>query len=465
MPSREPGYTGLVRALRSRIFLSGQAVSLLGDGLAVLAIPLLVLRLTHSPLLAALASAPRTIGYLLVGLPSGPLVDRADPWLLLVAMDLVRAAVFVALFLLGLAHVRSVAVILALAMAAAGAGVFFESALTVAIRDVFAGPDLIRANSFLEMAGQTSVVIGPAVVAVLAAGLGVDVALLIDAATFAVSLATLFAIRRDRARPVRTPAPAAALWTEFRAGLAYIARTRIILTLTAVQIVVNLCLAVEKLIIFFAGNTLGLSPTLVSLAVIGGGAGGVGGALTARRIATRMGALPVIASCLAVIGLALASMSAAAGVWWLAASNLVLVWATVVANIVSRTLRQRIVPRRLLGRVTSTVRTIGLASTPVGAVGAGALTAALGGDPRPVFLGAGLLIVVAVTVGWAAVLRRLAQTGSPVGGVDVRAGPDGHVEHDGLGEGRMHAVDLLDRGALGPEVVAGGGDDDRGEGE
>ena len=414
MPPREHGYTGLVRAVRSRIFLFGQAVSLLGDGLAVLAIPLLVLRLTHSPLLAALASAPRTIGYLLVGLPSGPIVDRADPWPLLVAMDVVRAAIFVALFLLGLAHVRSVAVILVLATVAAGAGVFFESALTVAVRDVFTGPDLIRANSFLEMAGQTSVVIGPAVVGLLAAGLGVDVALLADAATFAVSLATLFAVRRDRAVPARHPR--VALWTEFRAGLTYIARTRLILTLVIVQAVINLCLAVEKLIIFFAGTTLGLAASLVSLAVIGGGAGGVAGALTARWIVARMGALPLVATCLALIGVALAAMGAAVGVWWLAASNLVLVWATVVANIVLRTLRQQIVPRRLLGRVTSTVRTICLALTPVGAVVAGALTAALGGDPRPVFLGAGLLIVVTAVVAWVVALRPMAR-GLPTGRV------------------------------------------------
>jgi hypothetical protein len=49
---------------RSGVFLAGQAVSLLGDGLAILAIPLLVLQLTRSPVAAGLASAPRTIGYL-----------------------------------------------------------------------------------------------------------------------------------------------------------------------------------------------------------------------------------------------------------------------------------------------------------------------------------------------------------------------------------------------------------------
>src|SRR5262249_35959806 len=55
----------------SRVFLSGQAVSLLGDGLAVLAIPLLVLDLTRSPLISGLSAASMTLGYLAVGLPAG----------------------------------------------------------------------------------------------------------------------------------------------------------------------------------------------------------------------------------------------------------------------------------------------------------------------------------------------------------------------------------------------------------
>src|SRR5207253_604438 len=50
----------------SRVFLSGQAVSLLGDGLTVLAIPLLVLGLTRSPLISALSAASTTLGYLAV---------------------------------------------------------------------------------------------------------------------------------------------------------------------------------------------------------------------------------------------------------------------------------------------------------------------------------------------------------------------------------------------------------------
>jgi predicted MFS family arabinose efflux permease len=396
--------------MRSRIFLSGQAVSLFGDGLAILAVPLLVLKLTRSPLAAALASAPRTIGYLLVGLPSGPIVDRVDPWRLLIAMDVVRAVVFASLYLLTLAHVRSVAMILALAVLAGGAGVFFESALTVAVRDVYDGPDLLRANAFLETAGQTSVVLGPAVVGALAVAAGVDTALLVNAATFVVSLVTLYG-RAGRVRRSRSAhAPRHGLWREFRTGLGYVLRTRVILTLTIMQTMVNLCLATEKMIIYLARDTLGLAAPLVSLAVTGGGLGGVAGALTARRILTRVGALRLIAGSVALIGLGLAAVSTATDVWSLAAANLVVVWATVVASIIGRTLRQRIVPRPLLGRVTSTVRTVFLAVTPIGAATAGVLTTALGGDPRPVFLGAGLLILITTVIAWTTALRGLHPT-------------------------------------------------------
>src|SRR5215472_18460316 len=80
-----------------RVFLSGQAVSLLGDGLAVLAVPLLVLDLTRNPLVSALSAASVTVGYLMVGLPAGVLVDRLDAWRVLLLTDALRAAAFAAL--------------------------------------------------------------------------------------------------------------------------------------------------------------------------------------------------------------------------------------------------------------------------------------------------------------------------------------------------------------------------------
>jgi MFS family permease len=129
------------------LFLSGQAVSVPGDGLAVLAIPLMVLDLTRNPLLSGLSAASVTVGYLLVGLPAGVLVDRLDPWRVLMAMDAARALLFAALYALSAAGVLSVWPIFVLALPAGACAVFFESALVVVVKDLFAVSGLTGANS------------------------------------------------------------------------------------------------------------------------------------------------------------------------------------------------------------------------------------------------------------------------------------------------------------------------------
>src|SRR6516225_12221005 len=116
----QPGQAGQLGGGRwpRGVFLSGQAVSLLGDGLAVLAVPLLVLDLTRNPLVSALSAASVTIGYLMVGLPAGVLVDRLDAWRVLLVTDALRAAAFAALFGFATAGLLMVWLVLAIAIGA-----------------------------------------------------------------------------------------------------------------------------------------------------------------------------------------------------------------------------------------------------------------------------------------------------------------------------------------------------------
>ncbi|MFQ6395451.1 MFS transporter [Nocardia sp. KC 131] len=348
----------LIRVGNSRLFLAGQAISLLGDGLAVLAIPLLVLQLTHNAPAAALASVPRAVGYLVVGLPAGPLIDRVDPWQVLIAADVVRVAIFAALFGLSLNATDWVGVILALAFLAGIAGVFFETALAVAVRDLYRDRELVRANSFLETASQTSILLGPMAVGLLAVAAGLSAALLVNAATFVVSLVTLRGTYR-RATRVSDPcgsAPWRQFGAEFRDGLHYLATSSILASLAVLSVVANLCLGAATLLVFFASDYLNAAP------------------------------VPLCVVATSITGIALARAGLAANVWWLAVGNVVLVWSDVLASIVVRTLRQQIVPRKLLGRVTSAVRWVVLAATPLGAVLAGLLTQLADNDPRPAFL-------------------------------------------------------------------------------
>jgi Major Facilitator Superfamily len=396
------------------VFLSGQAVSLLGDGLAVLAIPLLVLDLSRSPLISALSAASVTVGYLVVGLPAGVLVDRVNPWRVLVLTDALRAVLFAALFGLATAGLLAAWLVLVIAFAAGACSVFFQTALVVVVKELFPAAGLIRANSVLELANQLSLVAGPAVVGVLAAVGSIRLALLADALTFAVSLLSLLAVGRWRPGPRAGGARRSlrGIGTELRAGLRYLLSVRILVILTVVQMVVNLCLSVEKLIIFYARDTLALTPGLVAVVVAAGGAGGIAGALSASRLAGWAGEIRLVVAAIAAAGAAIALMSVAGSAPLLVAANFGYSWALVVASLVNRTQRQRIVPQPMLGRVTSSVRVLFLAVDPLGVVIAGTATLALGGDPRPVFLAAGIAVVVTAAAGWLAGLRRAGRGGS-----------------------------------------------------
>jgi len=386
---------------RHGVFLGGQMVSLLGDGLAVLAVPLLVLQVTRNPVIAALAAAPRTIGYLCVGLFAGPLVDRADPWRLMIAMDILRAGAFVAMFAVAGGGGLAVAAVLGLAFLAGGAGVFFESALMVAVKDVFAGGALVRVNAALEVAAQVARVAGPGVVGVLSLTVGVRPAVLVNAATFVVSLATLLTVRRPYRR---TPRPDRNLRRELAEGLRFIRTTRVLLAMTLLQVVVNFALGAEKLVVFFLKDTLGLAAAAVSAVVVAGGVGGILGALAAPRLAAWLGDVRAIVGRIVVIGIAFTCLgwTGAAGA---AAAYAVMLAAQTAASVVNRSMRLRIVPPALTGRVFSTTRVAFGGVDPAGAAVAGALTGALGGDPRPVFVGGGVIVVLAAVLARRTALR------------------------------------------------------------
>ncbi|WP_026415567.1 MFS transporter [Actinomadura oligospora] len=424
-----------MNAAARRVFLGGQAVSLLGDGLAVLAVPLLVLRLTRDPLLAGLAAAPRGIGYLLVGVPAGALADRWDAWTVLVAADVARAGVFVALPVMTWADVAPLPVVLGLAVVAGIATVFFDAALGASLKDLFANDGLLRANAVMETSAQLAAVVGPAAVAFLAATAGLGTALLANAATFTLSCASLLTVSRTRperarARPghvrawtkcvrvrservqvpserVRARKERRGMFRDFVEGVRFLRGCRPLLAVTVVQVGVNLCLAVDTLIVYLGRVTLGLPTHAVAALVAAEGVGGVAGAMVAGAVARRLGAMGAVTAGVVGVGTSLAVMGTVSDAWALIAANAVQGAAVTLASVVNRSARQAWIPRPLMGRVTTTIRSMVIAVTPIGAALAGVASRASGDDPRPVFVAAGTLAAGTILIGWATVLRRL----------------------------------------------------------
>jgi MFS family permease len=148
-----------------------------------------------------------------------------------------------------------------------------------------------------------------------------------------------------------------------------------------------------------------LPPGRVGLIVAAGGVGGLIGAAGAKPLAARTGPLPAVALAAATSGLALLLIGTARSMVVLLIGNLIYTWAIVAASVTLRSLRQVLVPRELLGRVTASWRLGGQSVTMFGALGAGLAAGLLGGDPRPVFLTAGALTLACTAAAWLAGLR------------------------------------------------------------
>ena len=355
-----------------------------------------------------LASLPGSVGYLAAGIPAGVVVDRLDPWLVLGAGDVLRAVIFLALFLLTGARAVPVWLILALAFAAGAVTVFADTAMAIAVRDVFAGPGLVPANSWLESASQAGQIAGPSAAGLLAAAGLLHVSMLIDAATFVVSLASLAAVRRAYRTPGRRAWPASwrTLGRELAEGVRYLAATRLLAALLVFLLVLNLCLGADKLVIFLARATLHLPPALVGLVVTAGGVGGLLGAIGTGALCRRLGPLPVVAVGAAASGVALILIGSATALPVLLAGNLLYTWAIIAASVTLRALRQALVPRPLLGRVTAAWRLAGQAVTLAGAVLAGRRPRCWPGTRGRCSRRPGVLTILCAGVAWLAALRK-----------------------------------------------------------
>src|SRR5512144_247719 len=188
----------LLRPLRQRDFAllwTGLSVSLIGDGIYVVAIAWQVYALSNDPGALSLVGfawmAPQ-VALLLLG---GVLADRHPRRRLLLVADAVRCAALVALAALALTDALELWHVVAL-VAAYGCGeALFGPAFNSLVPDLVPAEDLVRANALDQLMRPLAFrLIGPAVGGVLVGVAGAGLAFAIDATTFLVSGVALLAL-------------------------------------------------------------------------------------------------------------------------------------------------------------------------------------------------------------------------------------------------------------------------------
>lgn len=391
---REPDYR--------RLFL-GRTTSLIGDGIAPVAIAFAVLDLTGSATDLGLVLAAHSLPMIALLLVGGVVGDRVSPRLSMLGADLARAAstgLLAVLLITDAAEIWHLAVLYAISGAATA---FFNPASGAIVPQIVPGARLQEANALLNLSRHGGKVVGPALAGILLAVGSPGTALAVDAATFVVSAVCLVGLRAPGMRP---EGAANAFFSELRHGWReFSSRSWLVAAVVAG--------AVGNAIFFPAFQVLG--PTVAEESLDGSsswalimalwGAGGLlGGGLALafrprRPLMVGEGILVLFA--LPVLLLAIPAQTAV-----IAAGALVSGLTVGLAEVLYETVAAQHIPQESLSRVTAYDWFGSLALEPLGLALIGPLAAGIG-ISTTLWITAGVIFVSQAAVLLVPSVRRL----------------------------------------------------------
>ena len=377
---------------------TASTISNLGDGVFIVALPLLATRLTRSELSIAFIGVAAALPWLLLSLPIGAFVDRIDHRLLMVRADVFRAATIGALTVaVATDHARMW--MLWVAAACLGvAEVFFDNASQAILPSVAPIELLEKANGQL-FAAQTAA--NNFVGTLMGSLLFVTAVWLpfgVDAASFTIAAILVLSLRTTT-RPRPRPAPIKThLRVEIAEGLRWLWRHRVLRGLAVAAGLSLLGMEITAAIfVLFAQDLLHLSDRWYGALIAIGAVGAVAGGLTADRLTKRFGTLAIIYGTVVVWTLCMFAEGFWPRLWVSAAATTMMAFGTAVWNTVTVSLRQRIVPASLFGRVNSVYRWLVWGSISIGAA-LGGIVAHQFGLRAPFFVGAAMGGIALITL-------------------------------------------------------------------
>lgn len=382
---------GVLRPLRfpdfRRLWI-GTTVSLIGDGIYIVAMALQVLELDNRAGTLALVGIAWSVPQVLLLLASGALSDRLDRRFLMIAGDLIRLAAVATIGTLSIAGVLTVPVLIGLVVVYGAGQALFGPSFSAIVPSIVPEEALVEANALGQIVRPASLMlVGPLIGGVITGTLGTGAAFLVDGGTF---LWSAFMIWRMRARRAPDPAdrdPGASLWRDVKEGLGYVAAHRWLLVgmFGATLSLLAVWGPWETLVPFIVKNDLVTDHSRDGIALgLVYGAGGVGAVVAGLYLGQRA-VLPRRPLTLLYIAWAIGMFMTAffglvSSVWQAMVVGFVAEASIAVLVVIWLTLMQRLVPNELLGRVSSLDWMITIAGLPISFALVGPLAETFGAD-------------------------------------------------------------------------------------
>jgi Na+/melibiose symporter-like transporter len=363
---------------------SGETVSQFGSLISGVAIPFAaILTLDAAPLqMALLRSAGIGAGILTV-LFVGVWVDRMRRRPIMIATDLGQAILLATIPIASVAGLLKMTHLYAVTFAAGLLSSFFDVAYRSYLPSIVERGDLVEANSKLSASSSVAEVGAFGIAGWLVQWLTAPFAILIDALSFAFSALCVMNIKRPEPAPA-PPARRSPVAREIAEGARFVWEHPMLRALLLSAAATSFSFGVTSIVyMLFVVNTLGFKPGLLGRIFSVGGLSSLGGAIVATRAARRFGAGRSMVYGLVIWGVGSILVPIARGATLLAgallvAQQLIGDGGATIYLINATSLRQMIAPPEILGRVSASLRFIGLASALAGSIAGGVIGQLLG---------------------------------------------------------------------------------------
>lgn len=400
----------MTRLGRSFGFLwSSTGLSNLADGVLRVGAPLLAVSMTRSPTLVSLAGAAATAPWLLFALHAGAVADRADRRRVMAVAHTARTAVLAVAAALAMGGLLNLWALLAVVFAVSVCEVFADTSAQSVLPMTVPRDSLTRANGRI-VSVQT---IGNDFVGAPVAGLltGLLPAALFGAPALLYGAAALLLIGMRGSFSAAAEGPRRPLRADIGEALRYLWSHRLLRALAVAAGLMNVASAAyfAVFVLWVVGDrsAIGLEPGGYGLMMTAFAAGAVLGSPLTGRASLLFGEARTLVGAWLTTGALLLVPVLAPSPWTLYPTAVV--WGVVgaAANVVVISLRQRVIPAELLGRVNSAYRLVGMGGMPLGAALGGVVAEVAG--LAAVLAGAAGVCLVAVWLAWRAMRERISE--------------------------------------------------------
>ncbi len=355
---------------------SGQVVSSLGSGMSGFVLPLLILAITGSPLVAGIAGALFSLPYPIFSLPVGALMDRWDRKKVMIICDTIRAINIATIPIALYFNMLTIPQIYLNSFIEGSCFVFFNIAEVAALPRVVDKSQLPAAAAQNEAAFGLVGLISPSIGGVLFKSVSMLFPFIFDAISYSASIISLSLIKTrfqtERAKRDTN------LMTEIKEGLAWLWSRPLIRTMAFLTGGFNFVFSGSGLIIILLAQHKGADAGAIGLIFSIGAIGGIVGAIFAGPIAKRLTFAQAIIGTAWIDMLLFPLILFVPNVFLIGAINALIYAMNPIYNVVQFSYRLALIPDRLQGRVNSAFRLIAWGSQPLGAALAGVLLEVVG---------------------------------------------------------------------------------------